>query len=266
MKKQFTLFSVLALSGLVLSVQEGQAQDMPPVIIRATTVMTPPDNGGDEPALPMETATVISVKGNFIKVESKSDRAHTITIIDKGAHKTTSLTEAGGRKFGYFSIDTARATGDTNQRRRPATSLQYSDETKTILGYTCKKAVATRTFGNRSMSTTIWYTTDFILKSPIPMGGRGFGFGGFNELNGFPMEYDASLPNGLTIKYQITKVEQNAKLSDSDFDIPRGYDVKPESERPRGGFGGFGGGPGGGGPGGGGGFGGGPGGGGPGGN
>ena len=264
MKKQFTLFSVLAVSGLILSVQKGQAQDTPPVIIRATTVMTPPDNGGDEPALPTETSTVIYVKGPFTKVESKSDRAHTITIIDKNAHKTTSLTEAGGRKSGYFSIDTAQSAGDTSQRRRPTTSLQYSDETKTILGYTCKKAVATRTFGNRSMSTTIWYTTDFVLKSPIPMGGRGFGVGGFNDLNGFPMEYDAALPNGMTIKYQITKVEQNAKISDSDFDIPKGYDVKPESERPRGGFGG----PGGGGPGGGGGggFGGGPGGGGPGGN
>lgn len=263
MKKQVILFSVFAASVLA-----GQAQDIPPVIIRATTVMTPPDNGGDEPALPTETSTVIYVKGSFTKVESKSDRAHTITIIDKNAHKTTSLTEAGGRKSGYFSIDTAQSTTDTSQRRRPATSLQYSDETKTILGYACKKAVATRTFGNRSMSTTIWYTTDFVLKSPIPMGGRGFGFGGFNDLNGFPMEYDVAAPNGMTIKYQVTKVEPNAKISDGDFDIPKGYDVKPESERPRGGFGGFGG-PGGGGPGGGGGgggFGGGPGGGGPGGN
>ena len=260
MKKQVILFSVFAASVLA-----AQAQDIPPVIIRATTVMTPPDNGGDEPALPTETSTVIYVKGPFTKVESKSDRAHTITIIDKNAHKTTSLTEAGGRKSGYFSIDTAQSTTDTSQRRRPATSLQYSDETKTILGYACKKAVATRTFGKRSMSTTIWYTTDFVLKSPIPMGGRGFGFGGFNDLNGFPMEYDVAAPNGMTIKYQITKVEQNAKISDSDFDIPKGYDVKPESERPRGGFGGPGGGarPDGGG---GGGFGGGPGGGGPGGN
>jgi GLPGLI family protein len=258
--KKIILLSVLLASGLTLQTMRTQAQDVPPLIIHATTVNTPPDNGGDEPNLPSETATVIYVKGSHIRSESKSDRAHTITIIDKDAKKTTNLTEANGRKDGYYSIDTPRTVArvDSGQRRRPSTDIQYSDDTKTIAGYTCKKAVSTTTFGPRTISTTIWYSTDFPLKEPIPMGGRGFGFGGFNQLKGFPLAFETVISNGPTIKYQVTKVEQNAKISDNEFDIPKGYDVKPESERPRGG-GGFGGGggfrggnggPGGGGPGG----------------
>ena len=265
--KRVTLFTFLLASGLTLQIKRGQAQDVPPLIIHATTVNTPPDNGGDDPNPPLETSSVVYVKGSHIKTESKSERAHTITIIDKDAKKTTTLTEANGRRFGYYSIDTPRTapapSADSAQRRRPSTDIQYSDDTKTVVGYTCKKAVATTTFGNRTITTTIWYSTDFPLKEPIPMGGRGFGFGGFNQLKGFPLAFETVVANGPTIDYKVTKVEQNAKIDDSEFDIPKGYDVKPDSERPRGGGfggGGFGGGgfrggdggPGGGGPGGGG--------------
>jgi GLPGLI family protein len=263
MKKQVILSTLLLASCLTLQMKRGQAQDVPSLIIHATTVNTPPDNG-DEPGLPSETSTVVYVKGGHIKTESKSDRAHTITIIDKGAKKTTSLTEAGGRKFGYYSIDTAGTVSraDSGQRRRPSTNVQYSDDTKTVAGYTCKKAVTTTTFGNRTITSTIWYTPDFPLKEPIPSGGLRFLLMGFDQSKGIPLAAEATMSNGMTIDYHVTKVEQNANIKDSEFDIPKGYDVKPESERPRGGFGGGGfgggrfrgdggpGGPGGGGPGG----------------
>jgi GLPGLI family protein len=229
------------------------------VIIKATMVFTPRETGEDDPNPPQETNQVVYVKGSHIKSESKSDVNHTITIIDQDAKKTTQLYEQGGRKYGYFSIDTGAAATPPVRRdsagnviQRPTPNLQYVDSSKTIAGYACKMAIVTLNFGGRSMNTVIWYTKDLPLKKPIPTGGggRGFNFGGVNNLDGFPMAFSTALPNGTTITYTVNKVDANANINDNEFDIPRGYDVKPESERPRGQFGGggFRGGPGGGGP------------------
>jgi GLPGLI family protein len=260
MKKQIVLCSFLAASALALQLNRAQAQDTtkvpdyPPTIIKATTVFTPPE-GGDDPNPPQETNTVIYVKGPHIKTESKSETSHSIVIIDREAKRTTMLTEANGRKSGYYSIDTPRTVkprldSNGNPVQRPSTNINYIDSTKVIAGITCKKAVATTAFGGRTTTVDIWYTTDLPLKQPLPTGNRGFG--GFNQLNGFPMAYTVTIFNGATLQYQVSKIENNAKLNDSDFDIPKGYDIKPESERPRNNFGGggfrIGGGPGGGGP------------------
>ena len=262
MKKQTVLFSLLVASALTLQTKRSLAQEVQPLIIHATTEMVRPDNGGDDPNPPIETSTVIYVKGSHIKSESKSDFAHNVTIIDKDAKKTTTLSESNGRRSGYYSIDTPRTAPvvtDSNAQRRPTTNIEYVDSTKTIAGFACKKAVVNTSFGGRQIVTNIWYTTDLPLKEPLPQGGRGFGAGGFSKLKGFPMAYDITMSNGFSMQYKVTKVELNAKVNDNEFDVPKGYDVKPESERPRGGgFGGGGGfrvgdgGPGGGGPGGGG--------------
>ena len=247
MQKKAMLPGVLLLSALVLGGQVVRAQDSSlSVVIKATTERSSPNTGEDDPTPPIETSVTTLIKGNMEKQESRSDVSHNIVIVDKGQKKTTQLYEMGGRKFGYYSIDTGahHQNGDSNaQRRRPNTDIQYTNETKTISGFNCKKAVATTTFGDRSMTTTIWYTTDLPFKHPIQVGRGGFGNFGMDQLNGFPIVTETTLPNGSTFKTTVTKVELNANISDSEFDIPRGYDVKPESERPRGGFGGgFGGG------------------------
>jgi GLPGLI family protein len=242
MTKQLLLLSLLAGASTTLWAQESA----PPMIIKASQVMTPPDNGGDDPNPPQETNITVWVKGPHIKSESKSDVTHNITIVDKDAKKTTQLYENAGRKYGYYSIDTPRtrpqrldSAGNPVQRRAP--NVEYVDSTKKIAGYTCKKAVVTMSFGNRSISTEIWYTTDLPIKEPIQTGGggRGFNFGGFNDLKGFPMAFTTNISNGPRIEYKVTKITTNADIKDTEFDVPKGYDVKPESERPRGqGFGG----------------------------
>jgi hypothetical protein len=256
------MFFLMMGAAFLLPFKKGMAQDVPPMIIKATTIFTPPDNG-DDPNPPQETNTVIYVKGAHIKSESKSETQHNIVIIDRDAKKTTQLYEQGGRKYGYFSVDTAnhtprvRTDSAGNPLPRPRTNIDYQDSSKVIAGLNCKKAVATTNFGGRTLTTIIWYTKDLPLKQPLPTGGR-FNMGGMSQLDGFPVAYTITLPNGAVMQYQISKVDQNANINDNTFDIPKGYDLKPESERPQfqPGGGGFralgGGGPGGGGPGGGG--------------
>lgn len=242
MTKHFLLLSLLAGASLTL-----RAQETAPIIIKATQVFTPPDNGGDDPNPPQETNITVWVKGPHVKSESKSDVSHNITIVDKDAKKTTQLYENGGRKYGYFSIDTPRtrpqrldSAGNPVQRREP--TVEYVDSTRTIAGVSCKKAIVTLSFAGRTMTTDVWYTTDLPIKEPIQTGGRGFNVGGFNQIKGFPMAFTTNVFNGARIEYKVTKVTTNADIKDTEFDVPKGYDVKPESERPRGQFGGFGGG------------------------
>ncbi|TDW97256.1 hypothetical protein [Dinghuibacter silviterrae] len=253
MTKQFLWVTLAVGVSLTLQTKRGQAQETAPMIIKATQVFTPPD-GGDDPNPPQETSIMVYIKGNHVKSESKSDVQHTIVLVDKDAKKTTQLYENQGRKYGYYSIDTPRTTprqprldSAGNPRPRPSTNIDYIDTTMTIAGYKCKKALAKTSFAGRNIVTEIWYTEDLPIKEPIQTGGRGFGFGGFNQLKGFPMAFTTTVFNGATIQYKVTKVTVNADIKDSEFDVPKGYDVKPESERPRGqGFGGFRGGPGGG--------------------
>lgn len=258
MKQVF--LSTLLVAGSITIGTRALAQ-VAPMIIKAKTEMHFPDNGDMQSNnLPSETKTTIYVKGDHVKVESSSDQGNNYTFVDKAEKRTTQLTESNGRKTGYFSLDTATQKpapqGDSTQQRRFSSNVEYVDTSKTIAGYACKKAVVTSTFGNRSSTTTVWYTTELPLKEPLPTTGFGrMGGGAMNQIKGFPMAYETQMPNGFSINYEVTKVDKDAKIDDKEFEIPKGYDIKPISEMrnefgPGGGrrnVGGFGG-PGGGGP------------------
>ena len=106
-----------------------------------------------------------------------------------------------------------------NEEEEPKTEVQLLDETKTILGYPCKKAVVTSEDG---METTFWYTED------IQVNKRGQNY--LNEkVPGFPLEYEI-LQGGMIIKMVATSFEKklDKKKAKTIFkmDIPEGYTEK----------------------------------------
>ena len=90
--------------------------------------------------------------------------------------------------------------------------ITYSDEVKTIAGYTCKKAVLS--FDN-STKMTVWCAEEIV-------GGGSWG-GNFKGLKGAPLEYSADVSN-MSMTMTATKVSEE-KVDKDNFKIPKGYEI-----------------------------------------
>jgi hypothetical protein len=210
----------------------------------------------------MESATTVFYKGDMTKMASTSDFGNNIVITDRKSGRTTTLIEAMGRKTGFYSTpeDEAamRGRGDSLREARrdslqklgiPVAAprkpeVELTNETKKIAGYTCKKAIVKTgggQGGQRSQSSVmeVWYTPDFKLAGGFNVPGLGGGPGrgmmgggmsGLEQIEGFPMEVSMERSNGMKMHMVVSKVQVDADISDKEFEIPKGFDVKPMSE------------------------------------
>jgi GLPGLI family protein len=96
----------------------------------------------------------------------------------------------------------------------PEMEVTLVDETKTIMGYVCKKAIMTSEDGSESV---FWYTEEIKVASK----GQSY----LNEkVPGFPLEYDINNA-GFKMVLTVTEIEQKIKKAGDlfDFKIPEGY-------------------------------------------
>ncbi len=250
-------------------------------IIKTKTEVTFPENfappggdggpGGGGFSMPrdIETNTTTYYTPNFMKTDNLSDFGHNVVIVDRVNKKTTTLIEAMGRKTGFYSTDAdaeaQRAKQDSirNARRDSLAALGitfrdnkpeliYSEETKKIAGYTCKKVTIKSTGQNGQVSeSVVWYNPEFKIspKSAAPNASAG-GFGGpggggpgmmsagvpgMNLIEGFPMEYEITRGNGFKVHMTVQKVQLEPNIDDKEFEVPKGFDLKPQSAMENGG-------------------------------
>ena len=153
------------------------------------------------------------VKGEKSRTEQPSGMGNTITIVDSKEKSMFIILDMMGMKNAY------KLTPEEMEKQKGSASkpeIVYSDETKTIAGYTCKKAEITQD----GLTSTVYYTEE------IPSGhSKNFG-----DLKGFPMEYTIKA-NGMTIVTEVKSVSTE-KISDKFFAVPEGYEIKPYSEFP----------------------------------
>ncbi len=249
-----------------------QTKTVEKAIIKMQTEIVFPENpngagggaGGDGNVMmgrpgSMEATTTVYYKGDMTKTESTTDFGNNIVISDRKNKKTTTLIEAMGRKTGFYSTETdeaaMRARMDSMRNLRmdslkkmgiPVAAsakpeIEYIDETKKIAGYTCKKAILKNKNQRGEVNeTTVWYCPDFKMPENYSLGGnRGMmmmgGMNGLDQLNGFPMEYEFERANGMKMHMVVTKIQLDANIDDKEFEIPKGYDIKPMSEMQQGG-------------------------------
>jgi hypothetical protein len=122
--------------------------------------------------------------------------------------------------------------------------LIYSEETKKVSGFVCKK-VTIKTLGQNGQvsENIIWYNPDFKIspKSTAASANPG-GFGGgrsggmsmmggtipgLDLINGFPMEYEMVRGNGFKMHMTVLKIQPDAQIDDKTFEVPKGFDIKP---------------------------------------
>jgi GLPGLI family protein len=94
--------------------------------------------------------------------------------------------------------------------------ITYSNETKKILGYTCKKAEISKTdIYYKNTIVTVFYSEE--------IGNHLSNWGTyFQGIEGFPMEYTIKTEEG-EVSYIVKKLKKH-KISEKEFIIPEGYE------------------------------------------
>ena len=213
MKKIIVL--ILAIVSLVSSSLEAQ--------ITEGHISYKMDVASDDPDMAM---AVSMMQGSKMEMYFK-DKATRVEMSMGAMMNITSITDENsgnvlmlmGGMMGKNAVQTTIAeTEKSNTENMPKYDVTFSDETKVIEGYNCKKAILTDEEGNENI---FWYTEEIMMSKK-----------GQNYLNeeipGMAMQYDMN-NGGLKMTLTVTKVETtlDKKTSKTLFQtaIPDGYNV-----------------------------------------
>lgn len=207
-----------------------------------------------------ETKMVTYIKGDIVKTVAKTDMGRTTIIRDNSQKKTTTLIEMMGNKTGFVATDEeqaamrksmdsamrARQKDTATMERRPTApvpvNVSYTEETKKIAGYVCKKAylISTRILGLKD-TATVWFTPEFKSNVNIASMGGGMNFMGLGGnaaaqtngaelIDGFIMRYETKMRRNRTMIIEVNKIDFAKDIADKEFEIPKDFDVKPMKE------------------------------------
>ena len=151
----------------------------------------------------------VFIKGGRVRTEMVSSLGTQSTIIDQttGKKQVTILKEYGPQKF-MINLSAADWV-DLNSKFENVTFTYDATETKTIQGYTAKKATGKLADGT---TFTVWYTPDIVVDT------KDFQYANRN-LPGLALEYETNVGN-LQVVYTVSKLSF-APVPQAKFDLPK---------------------------------------------
>ena len=198
-----------------------------------------------------ETKATTYLKNDMVKTVIKTDMGRTTIIRNNAAKLTTTLLEMMGNKNGFYITDDeqvvmrkrmdsmmqARRKDSVSQQPRPAMNnpveVSYTNDSKKIAGYTCKKAyvITTKILGFKD-TVAVWYSPEIKLQNIVSTGGvSGFGsmgvVPGLDKIDGFVMGYDMAMRRNRRMTVEVTKIDISKEIADKEFEIPKDFVIKP---------------------------------------
>jgi len=138
---------------------------------------------------------------------------NTTTISDGKTKSSVMLMEIMGNKYKIKNDESIKK----DDKNADAT-VKYSDETKEIAGYKCKKAEITfKDKSGAAQSTTIYYTEE--ISNHMGYDNRN---SAFKDIKGMPLEFEVNAQNGMKMKMSAKSVSKES-VPASKFDIPSDY-------------------------------------------
>lgn len=271
------IFSLLFIMLVALSTYAQPTLVKQAIIQTTTNVIAPEEedisqvqNAGDDRMRMMrnfgdgETKTTTFIKDGLVKTDIKTEMVRGSIIRDNDKKMTTTMMQVMGKKSAFYATDQdqeemkkkldsmmkERMKNDTNAQRqvRPEReknknlAISYTEGTKKIAGYNCKKAYIIKTnFLGQKDSTAVWFTPEVKFETVHSTGGTSGMSGlmggtantmleGFDMVDGFIMKYDTKMGRGRIMEVVVTKLEINKEVAAKEFDIPKDYDLKPMKE------------------------------------
>lgn len=165
--------------------------------------------------------SVVYLKGNSSRSEMISSLGTQSTIVDGRTGNVTVLKDYGEQKY---MINMTPANWKQSNKKYEGITFTYTNETKTISGYSCQKAIGRLT---DSTSFVVYYTKELV---PV---NKDFQYLNKN-LPGLAMQYEASQGNK-TVIYTVSSINLNP-VPQAKFELPKsGYRVMTYEESLRGG-------------------------------
>jgi GLPGLI family protein len=161
-------------------------------------------------------SNTIYLKGNNSRTDMVSPLGNETTIHNAKSGAAVILKEYSGQKL---MIKLTKDNWDSKNKAYQDINFETSGETKTIAGYTCKKAIAKMADGK---TFTVYYSPDLVAanKEYDPT---------FSNLKGLAMEYEIETGK-MKFKYSLSKVNFDA-VQIARFDFPTsGYRVMSYEE------------------------------------
>ena len=150
-------------------------------------------------------------KASNVRVDYNSNILNQTTFFDAKDGSVVLLKESGQEKY---MMNLSKSQWSSYNNKYAGISYQYVNETKTVAGLLCKKAIGTLKDGSKIV---VYYCPDLIPYS------TGYDYA-FIEIPGLVLEYETSFGN-VTAIFTVNKV-QTSSVSLSKFDLPKsGYKI-----------------------------------------
>ncbi|MGZ3932107.1 MAG: GLPGLI family protein [Bacteroidia bacterium] len=202
MKKLITGVAVLMASLMHAQLKEGT------ITYAMTLEGLPPEQA----AMMGDMESKISFKDKKVFYEMTSMMVNVKSLSDENGNVTT-MDQMGNKTYTKMTKEEIEKKTAENKDKVKDSKIEYTNETKTIAGYECKKAIVTYTSPKEGeQKTEVWYTE----KIPYLQGGAKRASGDpFSTLKGMPMEY--SMNQGPMKVKMLAKEISTDKIPDSKF-------------------------------------------------
>jgi len=177
-----------------------------------------PESQFDEKTMAnLPSESVMLFKGDKVRVDVSMPMGKTTVISDNSNGTGTMLMNMMGNKW---AININRDEMLKQKDQEGKTKVVVTNETKSIAGFKCKKAIVSIMVKNEEKSFDAWFTKELKIKNSFSSQIEG--------IDGFLMEFVSS-QNGMSMKMTARSLE-SMSVSDSEFVIPEGYQVKTMDE------------------------------------
>ncbi len=184
----------------------------------STKVLELPEEAQGMEAM-FNTSTTMYYKGKNVRIEMQTAMGTVIILVDSTKNEVVTCMDVMGRKIALVStLEEAEGSYGQAEMSFEGGKFELTNETKTIAGHVCKKAIwSSGEEGADEAKTEIWYATDMADAT-----------GQYAGLPGMAMEYTFSIED-LKMQYQVTELN-NQKVDDKLFKVPDGYERKKASD------------------------------------
>jgi len=223
MKKASFIFLFPVMTLFLLSLN-AQAKDFKGVVTYKITIQG--DDIPPEMMAFMPKVMTATIKGNMLRNEfsitTPMGAMNQIQIMNGDEKVVYHLMDMMGQKFYYKMTE---QDINENMENEPKPDIQYVNETKTIAGYECKKAIITIDQDGKKNSFVIYYSPELGSAS------TNFDNAMFNGIDGLLMEFEAN-ENGMIMKFEAIEVKKE-NVKDELFQVPAEYNETTPEELQR---------------------------------
>ncbi|MCF8364679.1 MAG: hypothetical protein K9H16_02780 [Bacteroidales bacterium] len=171
------------------------------------------DNIPEQAKAMLPKTMIMYVGSDKTKSELFTQMGNQSSIEDLVAKSKIGLLDMMGQKYAlHESYDDVLK----EKEALPGLELEFTDETKEIAGFVCKKVVAKKK-DDGSVFSTAWVAEELEVHENI-----NFSNTIFDGVKGLMLQFDIEAGNGMFLTFTAFEIEQK-KIKDSVFEVPEGY-------------------------------------------